>query len=50
MEASDTQRALGTSEVLNILEFLSLTVAINSSGRPKSRQYLEWIAAGVQRA
>jgi len=45
METSDTQRALRTSEVLNILEFLSLTVAINSSGRPKSRQYLEWIAA-----
>lgn len=45
MEASDTQRALRTSEVLNILEFLSLTVALNSSGRPKSRQYLEWIAA-----
>jgi len=45
MEASDTRKALRISEVLSILDFLALTVALNSSGRPKSRQYLDWIAA-----
>jgi hypothetical protein len=44
METSSTQRALRISEILNILDFLSLTVALNSSGRPRSRQYLDWIA------
>jgi len=46
MQATDGQsRPLKVSEALNILEFLTLTVALNSSGRPKSRQYLDWIAA-----
>jgi len=45
MEASDSRKALRISEVLSILDFLALTVALNSSGRPKSRQYLDWIAA-----
>jgi hypothetical protein len=46
MEPTDPQsRPLRVSEVSNILDFLSLTVALNSSGRPKSRQYLDWIAA-----
>jgi hypothetical protein len=44
MESSGTQRALRVAEVLNILDFLGLTVVLNSSGRPKSRQYLDWIA------
>ena len=45
MESSDSRKALRISEVLSILDFLALTVALNSSGRPKSRQYLDWIAA-----
>jgi hypothetical protein len=46
MEPSNAEtRRLRVSEIQNILDFLLLTVAINSSGRPRSRQYLEWIAA-----
>jgi len=45
MEPSGAEpRRLRVSEVLNILDFLILTVALNSSGRPRSRQYLGWIA------
>jgi len=46
MEASDLPSGpLRVPEISNILDFLMLTVALNSSGRPKSRQYLDWIAA-----
>ena len=38
-------RALRTSEVLEILDFLLLSYAANSSGRPRSRQYLDWLSA-----
>jgi hypothetical protein len=37
-------RALRTSEILSILDFLLLSVRINSNGRPKSRRYLDWIS------
>ncbi|HET9217782.1 MAG TPA: hypothetical protein VFR18_12430 [Terriglobia bacterium] len=43
---SDPQhRALRLSEVQEILDFLILLVAANSSGRPRSRQYLDWLSA-----
>lgn len=46
MAASDLPSGpLRVSEISNILDFLTLTVALNSSGRPKSRQYLDWLAA-----
>jgi hypothetical protein len=38
------QRALRVSEVLEVLDFLFLAVAANSSGRPRSRQYLDWLS------
>jgi hypothetical protein len=50
MEPSETQeRLLRVSEVLDVLDFLILAVATNSSGRPRSRQFLDWIssASGV---
>jgi hypothetical protein len=36
-------RALRVSEVLGLLDFLLLAVSVNSSGRPRSRQYLDWV-------
>jgi hypothetical protein len=39
------QRVLRTSEVMSILDFMLLSVLLNSSGRPKSRQYLDWITS-----
>ena len=45
MEPSGQQLALRLSEVLDILDFLVLAVTANSSGRPRSRQYLDWISA-----
>ena len=46
MAPSDAQhRALRVTEVLEILDFLLLSCTANSSGRPRSRQYLDWISA-----
>lgn len=50
MESSEFQgRMLRVSEVLDIVDFLILSVDAHSSGRPRSRQYLDWIStiAGV---
>jgi hypothetical protein len=43
-------RPLRISEILALLDFLELAVLVNSSGRPRSRQYLDWItvASGMQ--
>jgi hypothetical protein len=38
-------RLLRVSEVLEVLDFLLLSISANSSGRPKSRQYLDWLSA-----
>ena len=38
-------RPLRVSELLALLDFLLLAVSVNSSGRPKSRQYLDWVTA-----
>jgi len=42
-------RPLRVSEILGLLDFLLLAVSLNSSGRPRSRQYLDWVtqASGV---
>ena len=42
-------RPLRVSEILGLLDFLLLAVSVNSSGRPRSRQYLDWLtrASGV---
>ena len=46
MSPTDSQqRTLRVSEVLEVLDFLFLSVAANSSGRPRSRQYLDWLSA-----
>jgi hypothetical protein len=46
MSPSDAQhRALRVSEVLEILDFLLLSCTANSSGRPRSRQYLDWVSS-----
>ena len=37
------RRSLRVSEVLEILEFLITTAELNSSNRPKSRRYLDWL-------
>ena len=39
-----TQRVLRVSEVLEVLDFLLLSINANSSGRPRSRQYLDWLS------
>ena len=44
------QRALRVSEALEILDFLFLAVAAKSSGRPRSRQYLDWLSATFELA
>src|SRR5436190_12217363 len=36
-------RPLRVSEILGLLDFLLLAVGVNSSGRPRSRQYLDWV-------
>lgn len=43
-------RPLRVAEILSLLDFLHLAVTINSSGRPRSRQYLDWVtaASGMQ--
>ena len=43
--AEARHRALKVSEILDMLAFLLLAATLNSSGRPKSRQYLDWLAA-----
>lgn len=43
--SESAQRVLRVSEVLDILGFLVLSINANSSGRPKSRQYLDWLSA-----
>jgi hypothetical protein len=46
MTPSDVQhRALRVTEILEILDFLLLSCTANSSGRPRSRQYLDWISS-----
>ena len=45
MSPADAHRTLRVSEVLEILDFLLLSFAANSSGRPRSRQYLDWLCA-----
>jgi hypothetical protein len=42
---SDAHRVLRVSEVQEILDFLLLSIQANSSGRPRSRQYLDWICS-----
>ena len=44
-EPQAQHRPLRVSEILGLLDFLLLAVSINSSGRPRSRQYLDWITA-----
>lgn len=45
MSPSEAQhRVLRVTEVLEILDFLLLSFAANSSGRPRSRQYLDWLS------
>ena len=44
MEGKGQTRSLRVGEVLNILDFLMLALQLNSSGRPKSRRYLDWLA------
>jgi hypothetical protein len=41
------RQVLKVSEAVLVLEFLTLLAEINSSMRPKSRQYLDWISAMV---
>jgi hypothetical protein len=44
------RKVLKVSEAVLILEFLTLSAEINSSLRPKSRQYLDWISTMVSPA
>ena len=46
MSPGDAQhRTLRVSEALEILDFVMLSLAANTSDRPKSRQYLDWLCA-----
>jgi len=38
------QETLKVSEAVDLLDFLMLTANANSNARPKSRQYLDWLA------
>jgi hypothetical protein len=39
------QHALKVSEAIEVLEFLALAAQMNSSNRPKSRRYLDWLSS-----
>lgn len=39
------ERSLRASEAIDILEFLTISVQAQSSIRPKSRRYLDWLAS-----
>jgi len=39
------ERSLRTSEAIEVLEFLTVSVQAKSSNRPKSRDYLDWLAS-----
>ena len=41
-------RPLKLSEALRILDFMLLTAATASNGRPKCRQYLDWLSEATQ--
>ena len=43
--AEAQHRPLRLSEILSLVDFLILAVMVNSSGRPRSRQYLDWVTA-----
>jgi hypothetical protein len=45
MEPGGQTRPLRVGEILNMLDFLMLALQLNSSGRPRSRQYLDWLTA-----
>lgn len=40
----EVQQALRASESVDVLEFLTVAAAANSSLRPRSRQYLDWLS------
>lgn len=52
MQPNGESRALKVSEALDILDFLTFAAQVNSSVRPKSRRYLDWLTdmAGAQPA
>ncbi len=41
---SGDRRILRVSEVMDVLDFLTFAAQINSSVRPRSRRYLDWIS------
>src|SRR2546425_754335 len=43
-DPSGVRATLKVSEAINVLEFLTLVAQANSSVRPKSRRYLDWLA------
>jgi hypothetical protein len=43
-QESNRTSSLKVSEVLDILDFMTLAAQINSSVRPKSRRYLDWLS------
>jgi hypothetical protein len=42
--ASADKRILKVTEAVDVLDFLTVAVQANSSVRPKSRRYLDWLA------
>lgn len=52
LQPNAERRALKISEAVDILDFLSFAAQVNSSVRPKSRRYLDWLTsmAGAQSA
>jgi len=43
-DGAPDHRALKVSEATDVLEFLTLAAQVNSSIRPRSRRYLDWIS------
>ena len=50
MEVDPTaeRRVLKVSEATNMIDFMTLVALANSSVRPKSRRYLDWVAEGFE--
>jgi len=50
MEVDPTaeRRVLKVSEATNMIDFMTLVALANSSVRPKSRRYLDWVAEGLE--
>jgi hypothetical protein len=46
IEPTAERRILKVSEATDVIDFMTIVAQVNSSVRPKSRRYLDWVAEG----